>query len=490
MPIDPFDITGKSQAIMPDANRQDERLTHWVNELIREARARKAREAATKSLDSREIQALASVVFEEVRLKAANDGTALHPDLILRLIGELSGLGELLEIIAREDVEDIAINLGHIWVYTTGVGWTYHGKASKGIGDGLRVLMDKENYHPPTHDSPIADAMLQVTVPTASGEVKRKGVRVNFMMPPASPYGDTITLRVSKYNTSSSGQAGGLATLCERRLPPVARPQFAPIDFPRGNGVLTPEVANYILAVMVTGGTLIFSGSTGTGKTFVAQRVLQEMLNFYPRGSIRLFVVEDSNEIVLNGWDGSSENDTANIIYTVTRPEVNGGAPPVTMYQLIRAALRSRPHGLIIGEARGAEAWELVRAASTGHGHSAFTIHATSAEHVWSRFLQVVQAHEEAMRLSELKIAQNFAQAVTAVIHMERHPKYGQIVQEVAEVSHIVESAASRPAFNSLFKFNPERNTLLPTGNRPLRPGFTARDLGIPETIFSRSNSV
>jgi Flp pilus assembly CpaF family ATPase len=482
--LNAFDVTGKSQTIMPDTNRQDERLLYWTDELIKEARARKATEAATKALDSKQIEALARSAYEEVRIKAANDGVALDSDLILRLIGELSGLGPLLELIARDDVEDIALNLGHIYIYTTGDGWKYVGKAPGGMGDGLRVMMDRAGYHPPTPDSPIADAMLQVTVPTLSGEIKRKGVRVNFMMPPASPYGDTITLRVSKYNTSSTGQVGGLAVLCEKRLPPVSRPLFQPKDFPRGNGVVTPEIGNYILSVMVAGGTLIFSGATGTGKTFVAQRVIQEMLNFYPRGSIRLFIVEDSNEIVLNGWDGSLESDTGNIIYTVTRPEIDGGPVAVTMYQLIRAALRSRPHGLIIGEARGAEAWELVRAASTGHGHSAFTIHATSAEQVWSRFLQVVQAHDEAMRLSELKIAQNFAQAVTAVIHIERHPVYGQIVQEVAEVSHIVESAASRPAFNSLFRFNPEKNTQVPTGNRPLRPGFTCRDLCIPESYF------
>jgi len=34
------------------------------------------------------------------------------------------------------------------------------------------------------------------------------------------------------------------------------------------------------------------------------------------------------------------------------------------MYNLIRSALRSRPHGVVIGEARGAEAWELIRAAA------------------------------------------------------------------------------------------------------------------------------
>ena len=102
-----------------------------------------------------------------------------------------------------------------------------------------------------------------------------------------------------------------------------------------------------------------------------------------------MFIVEDSNEIILNGWNGDGKTDTGNIIYTVTRPEIRGGPPPVTMYDLIRSALRSRPHGVVIGEARGAEAWELIRAAATGHGHSAFTIHATSAEHVWPRFLQV-----------------------------------------------------------------------------------------------------
>ena len=157
----------------------------------------------------------------------------------------------------------------------------------------------------------------------------------------------------------------------------MTRPRFDPKDFPRGEGILTPEAANYLLGVMVHGGTLVIAGTTGSGKTFVGQRILQEMLDYYPRGAIRLFIVEDSNEIILNGWNGDGKFDTGNIVYTVTRPEIRGGPPPVTMYDLIRAALRSRPHGVVIGEARGAEAWELIRAAATGHGHSAFTIHAT-----------------------------------------------------------------------------------------------------------------
>ena len=137
----------------------------------------------------------------------------------------------------------------------------------------------------------------------------------------------------------------------------------------------------------------------------------------------------------------------------------------------------------MIGEARGAEAWELIRAAATGHGHSAFTIHATSAEHVWPRFLQVVQAHPDAARMSEAQIAQSFAEAITAAVYIERSPQYGQIIREIVEVSAIVERTAGRPSFSPLFKFDPVKG-LIPTGNRPMRPGFRASDLDLPETIF------
>jgi type IV secretory pathway ATPase VirB11/archaellum biosynthesis ATPase len=210
------------------------------------------------------------------------------------------------------------------------------------------------------------------------------------------------------------------------------------------------------------------------------------MLTYFEPGAIRLFVVEDSNEIVLNGWDGNTATNTGNIVYTVTRPEIRGGPPAITTYDLIRAALRSRPHGVVIGEARGAEAWELVRAAATGHGHSSFTIHATGAEHVWPRFLQVVRSHPDAELLGDFQIAQSFAEAVTAVVHVERHGQHGQIVREIAEVYPVVEQVAARPAFNFLFRFDIEKNGLISTGNRPTRPGFRAHELCLPDSYFER----
>lgn len=54
-------------------------------------------------------------------------------EFLLRLIGELPGMGPLLELIARSDIEDIAINLGHIYVYTTKNGWEQLGLHPKGL---------------------------------------------------------------------------------------------------------------------------------------------------------------------------------------------------------------------------------------------------------------------------------------------------------------------------------------------------------------------
>jgi Flp pilus assembly CpaF family ATPase len=274
-----FDITGKTLKPITEA-RSSAELEHWWAVLVEEGRASKATESLQRSLSSTEIEGLARRVFEEVQIRAVDAGVNLPPEYILRLISDLSGMGPLLELIARADIEDIAINLGHIYVYTTTNGWEHVGPAPDGIGDALRVMIDRAGQRAPTPDYPVADAMLQVMVPLLDGMVRRKGVRINYIMPQASPYGDTITLRISNYRTASDLTQGSLAMLCQKRLPPVPWPRFDPKDFPRGDGILTPEAANYLLSVMVHGGTLVIAGTTGSGKTFVGQRILQERLDY------------------------------------------------------------------------------------------------------------------------------------------------------------------------------------------------------------------
>jgi preprotein translocase subunit SecA len=68
-------------------------------------------------------------------------------------------------------------------------------------------------------------------------------------------------------------------------------------------------------------------------------------------------------------------------------------------------------------------------------------------------------------------------------IYRTRREKYNAIIQEIAEVSLVVERAAARPSFSPLFRY--EANCgLRPTGNRPMRPGFRAADLNLPDSFF------
>jgi len=120
---DVFDITGRSLHLIQDPPSQHE-LEGWWQRLIKEGKARMTGEAGQRALTPRDIETLARKVFEGVQERALLDGgVRLGPEFLLRLIGELSGLGPLLEFVARPDVEDIAINLGHLYVYTTGAGW-------------------------------------------------------------------------------------------------------------------------------------------------------------------------------------------------------------------------------------------------------------------------------------------------------------------------------------------------------------------------------
>jgi len=485
MSFDVFDRSVRPRGHETPSGRE---LDTWYRRMLATARDRQARAASNRRLTPGELEDLARRVFDEFREQALNEGVRLPATMLPRLLGDLSGLGPLLALAQDPGVEDLAVNYGHMYVYRTGEGWIYHGPTPEGFGDGLRVLMDASGYRPPRPDVPIADAMLQVTVPMPDGKIVRAGLRINYLMPPASPYGDVITVRFARYRSEIPAEP--LSLITASRLPPARKPPYEPRAFPDGRGVLSPEAANYLLALLYHGQPVVVAGSTGSGKTFTATLLLQNVLNLYPQGKLRLFVVEDTSEILLNGWGGDPTDDTGNVVYTLTRPAPVGGEgpPPVTMYDLIRAALRSRPHGIVVGEARGPEAWELIRATATGHGYSVFSIHATGAEQVWPRFLQAVQAHPDVRHLTPGQVAQAFAEGVAAVVFLVRHPEHGQVALTVAEVSPVVERAAARPALTPLFVFDPGAGRVVPTGNRPLR--MTERDLNLPGNLFVRRRTL
>ena len=131
------------------------------------------------------------------------------------------------------------------------------------------------------------------------------------------------------------------------------------------SGSLPREVLETARHVLAARGNILVAGATGSGKT----TLLAALLNDLERGE-RFLIIEDVAEIRL---------EQPHQLRFEAR-KATAGRPAVTIRDLVRAALRHRPDRLVVGEVRGAEAWDLLQALNTGHGGAISTIHANTAE--------------------------------------------------------------------------------------------------------------
>ncbi|MBP2031151.1 flagellar protein FlaI [Methanohalophilus levihalophilus] len=136
-------------------------------------------------------------------------------------------------------------------------------------------------------------------------------------------------------------------------------------------GTCNLEMMVYFWMAIENGFSAIFAGGTASGKT----TILNATSLFIPPLS-KIVSIEDTREIMLyhDNW-----------IAGVTRASIaRTTAGEVTMYDLLRSALRQRPETIIVGEVRGKEALTLFQALSTGHTTYS-TIHAGDVQTVVNR---------------------------------------------------------------------------------------------------------
>ena len=112
------------------------------------------------------------------------------------------------------------------------------------------------------------------------------------------------------------------------------------------------------------------AGGTSTGKTTLTNALLAVAAN----GEDRIILIEDTRELRCDG---------ANVLFLRT-------TPGVTMGDLVRSSLRLRPDRIPVGEVRGAEALDLLKAWGTGHPGGIGTIHAGSAIAALHRLEQLI----------------------------------------------------------------------------------------------------
>jgi len=218
------------------------------------------------------------------------------------------------------------------------------------------------------------------------------GSRVAAVLPPCSLNGVVLTIR--KFNAK----------------------HFAIEDLIAGE-TLTSEVANRLRLAVLEHQNILISGGTGTGKT----TILTALSSFIPQHE-RVLVIEDTAEIQIR---------TPNLVRFEARRE-QSGFPAVTIRELLKASLRHRPDRILLGEIRGAEAFDLLQLLNTGHSGTLSTVHANSAAQALSRFTSCVL--QSGVELPYRAIKNNIADSLNILVHLERRPGR-RFVSEVAEIS-------------------------------------------------------
>ncbi|HVI53389.1 MAG TPA: P-type conjugative transfer ATPase TrbB [Candidatus Sulfotelmatobacter sp.] len=168
----------------------------------------------------------------------------------------------------------------------------------------------------------------------------------------------------------------------EGLLPPVvAAPAFAirkpavavfTLDDYAAAGIMTTGQAEALRRAVAARKNILVAGGTSTGKTTLTNALLAEVA----KTSDRVVLIEDTREL---------QCKAPNLVALRTKDGV------VTLSDLVRSSLRLRPDRIPIGEVRGAEALDLLKAWGTGHPGGVGTIHAGSGIGALRRLEQLIQ---------------------------------------------------------------------------------------------------
>lgn len=138
------------------------------------------------------------------------------------------------------------------------------------------------------------------------------------------------------------------------------------------DGIMLAETARLLSLAVVERRNILIAGGTSSGKTTLANALLAEMAHL----DERVLIIEDTRELQCAARD---------VVALRTR------ADSITMADLVRSTLRLRPDRIVVGEVRGREALDMLKAWNTGHPGGIATVHANSAVAALYRLEQLVQ---------------------------------------------------------------------------------------------------
>ena len=258
------------------------------------------------------------------------------------------------------------------------------------IGSGMEFLCDM---------SPVQSLQMLGTVahmlgtvinyhnPVVEGELPGDGSRVEGVIPPIVP---NPTFNIRK-------KASAIFSLAEYIK----------------SGRASDEDIRILCEAISARKNILVVGGTGTGKTTFVNAIINEMKTLTPHH--RLLILEDTLEL---------QCSMDNFVSMRTSSDKS-------MQDLLKITMRQRPDRIIIGEVRGKEALDMLKAWNTGHPGGVCTVHANDARAGLLRIEQLIS------EVSQSPMRELIAEAIDVVAFLIRDPHIGPKLSELISVEGV-----------------------------------------------------
>ncbi len=323
--------------------------------------------------------AISEILDEEGRLLTDAD----RARLIEEIKNELLGLGPLEPLLWDDEITDILVN-GPSQVYVERGGKLYLTDVSFQDDQHLMLIIDRivsQVGRRVDEASPMVDARLP------------DGSRINAIIPPLALDGPSLSIR----------------RFGKRRYS---------VDDLVAKETLTPDMVEFLRAIVRARLNVLICGGTGSGKT----TMLNCVSAFIPVDE-RVVTIEDSAELVLQ---------QPHVVRLETRPPNVEGKGEVTQRDLVRNSLRMRPDRIIVGEVRGGEVFDMLQAMSTGHDGSLATVHANTPRDSMSRLEMMMLL--AGWSIPQRAMRQQIASALNVIVHVSRLSDGSRKVLRISEI--------------------------------------------------------
>ncbi|HEY5685226.1 MAG TPA: ATPase, T2SS/T4P/T4SS family [Acidimicrobiia bacterium] len=311
-------------------------------------------------------------------------------DMTERVLRSLTDFGPLTDLLARKDVEEVFIEGAKVsYLESSG--------RLRGLEEPTTAA---ENRHVVDRLLALTDRRLDASSPIVQGRVLDGTARLTAVIPPIS---DGLSATLRRY------------ALRKETLPGLVE-----------RGSITPSAASFLWAAMQVSSSVVISGQPGAGKT----SLLSALLNAAPADQC-IRCCEEVRELHVPLVHGS---------FYEARPPGLDGSGEVSLRDLVKVILAMRPDRIVVGEVRGAEAFELTRAVNAGTGF-ACTIHANSAFDALTALVNAALMAGE--NVTESVVRKVFSASIDLIVHLDRAVlpgREGSLNRQVLEVLAVVPS--------------------------------------------------